>query len=112
MLTDNQLKEFEVRLRSEKTNIEAQLKKLDEGLDFGDDVDHLEEESDETEEFANRLGTRKVLEARLAEINAALQKIKRGSYGRCEQCSKNLSMEMLEVNPESVLCRECKSAIS
>lgn len=106
-LTPEQLREFESTLRAETQNIRTQLSQLDKEAEFGDDVDSFDEESDETEEFANKLGTKKALEERLAEVTAALDRVRKGSYGACGQCGRALSYEMLRLNPESSLCREC-----
>jgi len=107
-MTAQELKTFEQKLLAEKKDIEEQIKKLGEELDFGDDVDSLEEETDETEEFANRLGVRNVLEKRVEEIENALRKMGKNEYGICEKCRKEIEVKLLEVNPESRLCRLCK----
>jgi len=111
-LTEEQLRELKGTLQKEAENIQAQLGKLRNVADFGDDIDSMEEESDETEEFSNRLGTQKVLEDRLSEIQEALNRVTDGSYGTCKKCGKMLTHEMLRLNPESSLCRECKIAQS
>jgi len=108
-LTKEQLETFEKKLLSAKSDIEKGLQKLKEGLDFGDDIDHGEEETDETEEFANYLGVKKPLEDKLKDIEAALTRIKDGSYGKCEKCGGDIELEVLEAAPRSTLCKKCKS---
>ena len=47
----------------------------------------------------------------LKEIEAALKKIKNGTYGKCERCKKPIEIKRLEVKPEAVYCLKCESAI-
>lgn len=102
--------QFKQKLLNTKTEIEADLKKLKEGLDFGDDTDHFEEEADEAEEFSHYVGVKKPLEERLKAIEESLDKIEKGTYGTCEKCGGKIEPEILEVVPESQLCKNCKSA--
>ena len=48
------------------------------------------------------------LRGHLADIDLALRKIQEGGYGVCEKCKKEIPLEILEVDPESRLCKECK----
>ncbi len=101
-------KEMEEKLRREKAEIEEELAKLKTTLDFGDETDHEEEESDESEEIGNYLGIKKSQDARLNQINHALEKIADGSYGVCEKCGKSIEQKILDIDPESLLCKACK----
>lgn len=110
-LTKEQVKIFEKNLLSAKSDIEKGLQKLKENLDFGSDIDHLEEETDETEETVNYLSVKKPLDDKLRDIETALTRIKNGSYGKCEKCGGDIELEILEVVPRSTLCKKCKSAV-
>ena len=46
--------------------------------------------------------------ALLADINAALVRIDRGCYGRCEQCDIDIPLERLQVLPMVKLCMRCQ----
>mgnify|MGYP002813377215 CR=1 FL=1 len=87
---------------------ETTLKHLTEDLNFGDDVDAFDEETDETEEFANRVGVKKVLNEKKENINHALAKIKKSGFGICENCGQTIDPHVLHASPESRLCRKCK----
>ncbi len=100
--------EIKRRLEAEKKEIEEELAKFKETLDFGDESDHLEEESDESEEMGTYLGVKKTQDARLGAINRALEKIQSGTYGSCERCGKPIEQEILDIDPESALCKSCK----
>lgn len=40
----------------------------------------------------------------LAEVNAALQRLEAGSYGRCEVCGEDIETGRLSAMPEAVRC--------
>jgi DnaK suppressor protein len=44
----------------------------------------------------------------LADIDAALARIKNGQYGRCERCNDAISLERLEILPAAALCMPCQ----
>jgi RNA polymerase-binding protein DksA len=44
----------------------------------------------------------------LAEINTALDRISEGSYGKCEECDKNISTQRLKALPYARLCIGCQ----
>lgn len=95
-------------LEDEKAALEAKIDTLEQGEDFGSDVDSLEEESDESAEWQNQSSAAQELRARLADIDFALARIEKGVYGKCEECGEDISMEMLQVNSTSRTCRSCK----
>ena len=68
----------------------------------------LEEGADEVQEYGNRLPVEYSLELRLRDIEIALKKIKKGAYGACENCGKEIGEERLMIYPEARLCRECQ----
>jgi len=70
--------------------------------------DNLEEEADEVEEYSALLTTERSLESRLHNINLALEKIKKGSYGKCEKCRKSIPQKRLKVVPEARFCLKCE----
>jgi len=50
--------------------------------------------------------------AKVAEIEAALERVDAGSYGLCEACGKPIPEARLEVVPEATLCVSCKTGAS
>jgi DnaK suppressor protein len=44
----------------------------------------------------------------LADIDAALARIKDGQYGRCDRCDDPISLERLEILPAAALCMPCQ----
>lgn len=77
----------------------------------------LEKAADEIEEYSNILPIEYSLEIHLQNINSALEKIKkaakgeprqrRGKYGICEKCKKEIEIERLKVYPEARFCLKC-----
>ncbi|MEK7581263.1 MAG: TraR/DksA C4-type zinc finger protein [Patescibacteria group bacterium] len=48
------------------------------------------------------------LKSDLVEIESALKKIKKGTYGKCERCKKVIDIKRLEVKPQALYCLKCK----
>lgn len=48
----------------------------------------------------------------LIDIEEALKKVENGTYGKCEKCGKDISLERLKVLPFAKLCIKCQSALS
>ena len=46
-------------------------------------------------------------EQRLEDIAAALARIDQGTYGRCQECNKEISKERLQAIPYALLCIDC-----
>jgi len=108
-MNKEELKKVRDGLMSEKKKIEGELERLKaSSLDFGSDIDNGDEETDEAEEMGNYLGVKKTQDARLKQIERAIEKIDSGSYGICEKCGKPIEREILEIDPESLLCKACK----
>lgn len=108
-MNDTQLKEYKTKLERERTLIAGEVKQTEKPVDFGDDVDHGEEGTDRSEEVGNRMAIAQDLQNRMAEIDAALEKIKNGKYGICERCGKQIESEVLDIDPESRYCKSDKA---
>lgn len=66
-----------------------------------------DEEADEMQEYDNALSLEYSLESRLKDVNMALEKIKKGEYGVCEKCGKEIDKERLLACPEAKTCLKC-----
>ncbi|MEK7510394.1 MAG: TraR/DksA C4-type zinc finger protein [Patescibacteria group bacterium] len=69
---------------------------------------NLEEAADEVEEYSTCLPIEFNLETQLKDVQEALQKIEKGTYGICEKCGETIGPERLKVSPEARLCQKCK----
>ncbi len=43
----------------------------------------------------------------LAEIEAALDRLERGTYGRCQQCARPIGAALLSARPQARYCGAC-----
>ncbi|HSJ29487.1 MAG TPA: TraR/DksA C4-type zinc finger protein [Acidimicrobiia bacterium] len=50
------------------------------------------------------------LKSQLTEIDAALARIEKGTYGVCAQCGIDIPADRLEFRPSSIYCVDCKSS--
>jgi len=108
-MTKEKVESYKNKLQHERILLLREIKDLGKPVDFGSDIDHFEEKTEEVEDMSNRFGEENGLKKRLNEIGQALQKIDTGGYGVCESCSKNIEEEVLDIDPESVLCKLCKT---
>lgn len=109
-LIKEQLDELKKKLQKTLADITEELKGVDERVtDMGSDTDHFEEEEDEAEEFSINAAIAGGLKERRANVEAALQKMEQGTYGKCETCGMDIGMDVLSVDPESRHCKHCKA---
>jgi len=116
------LQELKEKLKEQKIAIKAELQKFaKEDKEIKGDWDTkypkinggagsqaLEDAADEVEEYATLLPIEHSLELRLKSIDSALEKIKKGKYGKCENCKKKILEERLKIYPEAILCSKCQ----
>ena len=116
------LNQSEEKLKKESGAVEKELKKFaekDKNLEGDWDTrfpkwdgdsggSSMERAADQVEEYSNLLSLEYNLEARLKEINLALDKIKNGIYGKCENCGKEINKERLKIYPAARFCLKCE----
>jgi RNA polymerase-binding transcription factor DksA len=87
------------RLHAEREEICAAL------LKTRSNVDEIEaEESDRDVEFKRR----ELLQARLRQLDDALDRVISGAYGHCSDCNKEIDEPRLTVDPAAAFCIECQ----
>jgi len=64
------------------------------------------EVADTIEEFEGNSAILKQLEIRYNEIKQALERIEKGTYGKCEVCGKEIEEDRLNANPAAKTCKE------
>jgi len=115
------IQELKAQLEKEKTALEEQLKGFaDKDPNLKGDWDSkfpkfngefggaaLESAADEVEEYGSRLSVEHSLELKLKDINAALEDIVKGNYGKCGNCGKEIDEKRLAVNPAARFCMKC-----
>lgn len=99
----NRLEQEKKRLLEQLDEITPQIPPADErreGSPFG----KREEEATEVQELEKRLAIERRLKAQLAEIDHALFKIEKGTYGKCDVCGLPIDPARLEALPQANLC--------
>ena len=101
------------RLEQEQKRLTEDLEQLKantrperrEGSPFG----KREEEATESFELEKRLALEKRIKDQLAEIEHALDKFDKGTYGLCDNCGQPIDPARLEALPQANLCLSCKA---
>jgi len=73
--------------------------------DFPDEMDTAS--SEVNLQFTGRLRERE--QGLLSKIDAALEKIDSGEYGKCMHCGEDIGIARLRARPVAELCIECKA---
>lgn len=116
------LQELKEKLEKQKKILEQELSKFakrDKSLEGDWDTKYpkangatgssaLEDAADQVEAYVNLLPVEHDMELRLVDVNSALEKIKKGEYGKCEKCNKDIDLERLKVYPEARYCVNCE----
>jgi len=76
--------------------------------DFGDKSD---DNAQEIGAYSTNLATEKILEKTLRDIEDALNRIEKRSYGICKYCSEEIGEKRLLARPVSSACIECKNKL-
>lgn len=111
-------------LANQKTVIEEEQKKITlqiQNLKSEDpflDPDHVSDNAAVDTDVREQVG-HDTIEAeikdsqkRLVELSLALETLKKGTYGVCQRCNKDIPQARLELVPEAKYCIECKKALS
>lgn len=107
-----QLKE---KLLEEKSRIQGELARIakptTEAGDYNTNFNEIGTDEDanatEVEEYADNLALETNLEKQLKEIFESLEKIENGTYGKCENCQGDISIERLMAYPSAKTCIKC-----
>jgi DnaK suppressor protein len=76
--------------------------------EYGDKPD---ENAQEITDYSTTLVTEKVLEKSLEDINKALDRIAKGTYGTCKYCGKLIAEKRLLARPTASSCITCKTEL-
>jgi len=63
------------------------------------------EKADTIEEFETNTAILKQLEIRYNNVKDALERIAKGTYGKCSVCDKEIEADRLEANPAATTCK-------
>ena len=104
---------FKKQLLAEKAELEGELSSIGEknssavnGWEASTrdmEVDKADENevADKLEEYEGNSNIVSKLDSQLKEVNAALDRVTKGTYGICETCGKPIEKDRLEANPSA-----------
>jgi RNA polymerase-binding transcription factor DksA len=98
--------DFAALLRNEQARLQAQLKELG-FADHGSGLNYDSNFADSSQVTAERGEAERLaseLREALDEVDAALKRLKDGTYGNCEVCGKPIGEARLEAKPAARLC--------
>lgn len=70
--------------------------------------DKSDENVQEIDEYTTNIATEKILESTLRDIDNALERIKKGTYGICKYCKLEIGEKRLLARPVANTCVNCK----
>jgi DnaK suppressor protein len=103
-----ELERYKKLLLNQKSSLEQELGVTapvqENEENFADANDQATHDTD----LSNELTVKHIKNKQYREIINALEKIKEGNYGICEDCGEQISNKRLEVYPTSKLCIVCQ----
>jgi len=99
-----------------RAHLEIEHKRLTEDLELknaaegheGSPFGKRDETANERFELEKRLALTQHIKERLADMEYALEKLGKGTYGLCDFCGKPIPFARLEAIPQANLCLDCK----
>ena len=115
------IEEMKVKLGREQEKLERELAEIANKdphtpntyeTSFPNYGDEEEENAAEVGQFTTNLGLEKILTSSLRDVTNALARIKKGNYGICKYCKKEIGEARLNARPASSACIECKQRLT
>lgn len=111
------LKTIENQLQQEKKKLELRLQTYHKEDPFSDPErvnDNAASDTEAKEEVDHeRIEALKLdINANIKAINEALTRIKKGSYGFCDNCGQMIDTDRLNANPTAKYCMNCEKKMS
>lgn len=105
------IKKYKDLLEKEKINLSAQIEELTKDDPFSD-PDHASDNAAVDTDVREQVGHDTIeaeikdLKKRIKDIDAALVKVAKGTYGFCEKCGMPIPQARLDLVPEARYCIE------
>jgi RNA polymerase-binding transcription factor DksA len=115
-LDQKTLAELKEKLIAEKKRLEDELSRIakptgapgDYETKFEDIGTDIDENASEVEQYTDNLALEDTLEKQLKEVNEALGRMKKGTYGICENCKQEINPDRLRAYPAAMICIQCE----
>jgi len=120
-MTKKTLQQIQDKLEEDKKNLETELASFadknvhnteDYKTRFPEYGDKDEENANEIADFNDNLSVERHLEKILRDINTTLVSLKKGIYGKCKYCKKDIDVKRLLARPASSSCVPCKTKLT
>jgi len=98
MLTQEEKGMLKHLLEVQRDQLYKQVKELEEPIIIEDEPGP-DDETDEAEAFSNRTAQAGGLRKELADVEDALERMDKGTYGICKESGREIPLDALEVNP-------------
>lgn len=97
---------YKTMLMDRLKDLDSRLHEIEDTLDEPQSADTEERATErEGDEVLESLGQAGLLE--VEQIRAALDRIRKGTFGVCVKCGEEISDERLNVLPQTPFCRNC-----
>ncbi len=113
-ITKREYKKFQELLLAERDRLVGSIRSIEDasrhesGRDHSGDLTSYAETGTDNFELETALNIASGESEWLKDVTEALQRIKEGSYGICEECEKEIPKKRLEVFPSAKYCVACK----
>jgi len=100
---------FQSKLEGMKKDLEADLARERQGVE--EDGVLNPDRADLAQDYALHERQQTIfqrLQDQFDQVQAALQRIEVGSFGKCENCGKSISTDRLEALPYASMCMDCQ----
>lgn len=113
-MDQNQLNRFRQRLFEEQRRLDSEVKRSEQGFvenqqppgELSNNPTHAADQ--DAEGVDKRIVVQDTIRAELRDVDAALERIEAGTYGKCVLCGKEISQERLEALPQTPHCIDCE----
>jgi RNA polymerase-binding protein DksA len=108
--------EAKTRLEAERARLQAEITEVAArpasyaGTEDSYYGNHLADTATDIFEEEKAIALEAHLTGLLGKVEAALERIAQGTYGKCERCGKPIAPERLEALPSATTCVTCSSA--
>lgn len=115
-LTKKFITQQKIKLEGDKKKLLRQITELKKNDPFSD-PDHASDNAAVDTDVREQVGHETIeaqikdLQSRLSDIEIALKKITRGSYGSCEKCRKQIPIPRLNLISEARFCIDCEKKL-
>jgi RNA polymerase-binding protein DksA len=116
-----EMRKYQDLLHSERQRLELELQEIENrtariseserASEFSSYEDHPADLASETFEREKDLAISESVESLLNQVNTALEKIERGTFGVCDACRRPIKKARLQAIPFATLCVDCQGQL-